>query len=543
MVMSLEAPVTDSKTSSTTMSCKLPKFDGKPDHWEEWSWTAEGILRTTNRRYPKFLHKPLDGILDDIRNQAATTASSSSSTTTTTAITTMSTAVDTQIRNLSDQAMADHDHVCFYLVSAFRGEATRVLNGVDSGDAYATWQRLLTEYRGIGQASVSQTYASIWKMQADETKPISSLISELNKYFDRLIFNQEPVSDMHRASALKAALPSRFATLKTILDSQTLTYKEVCRQIVNFDTTSKTSSGAPTSGSSPVSASSYSARAIECYNCHKEGHVVNDCKAPCRRPHHAGHLGKECRALYKNRKHKHGAQAHAETFARQRSKTGRGQKPFADATVQAQPRDQRQVTYKGKRKASKSGVNIVIDSIQDAQKKKAKTIKDDDDSDSSDSLWGISNMLSAFMSSSIEPVLGFDPCSSYHIASSMQKLENLRQLPPVTVSVANGDKVALTQGGDLHVSVFNHRGEKNNLILKGTYQAPEAMSMNLLSMGILDIAGLHSQTSGGKLAISTNKPGPMFKEGIIATGYRVPNANIFVVKTKEGESQANFAAP
>ena len=125
-------------------------------------------------------------------------------------------------------------------------------------------------------------------MTADPSKPISALISDLNKLFDRLTYYQEPVSDQQKASALKLALPSKFGVLKTVLDSQkTLSFKEVCEQLVSHDTTKKTMTYRPFTSSATPSQSHHVARAPgrNCFNC-GERHVIKYCRVPCTKEGH-----------------------------------------------------------------------------------------------------------------------------------------------------------------------------------------------------------------------------------------------------------------
>lgn len=153
-------------------------------------------------------------------------------------------------------------------------------------------------------------------------------------------------------------------------------------------------------------------------------------------------------------------------------------------------------------------------------------------------------MMSTLKVQDKQPLLGFDPCSSFHLACRSQELENSRPLPQVVVTVATGEKMTLTDGGDLHTVVRDLQGNKRAFIVKGIYKAPQLEGINLLSMGLLDAQGFSSLTSKGKLAISSNSPGPTFNEGVFATGYRDTAANIFLIHTNDSPTgQTFFAAP
>ena len=545
----------------------LPTFDGTAEDWDYWAWSVTGDL--TNMEpigsYLKFIERPMDQIQAEIlqkHTDLAIAADAAALATANAAHAALLAAVagggqdpgafvppapiivadNAEYKAEMKQALRHRHKVSRMILRACKQQAIRALQGVNQQCAYAIWQRLLTEYQGIGLASVDQTYITIWKMKADPAKPISALISEMNKLFDRVAYYGEPASDRVKGAALKAALPKKLDVLKTALAPwKNLSYKQICEELVSHDTTNKTTYKSPTATGpvtpAPIVPTSYASTVppsdVQCYNCQKQGHVSSECKAPCKRPRHGGHLGKDCRSLLQNR---------TPSNATKKSTVGRGR--MTSVAHQARQRkEKRRVVVTTSSKNLKPRTIIVQDGSTNKKAKHSNVAGQTSGSDSEEFLFG--NMISsAALSAKREPILGFDPCSSYHIACKQQVLRNPRQLPPVSVRVANGDKVKLTQGGDLHVSIFDQKGNEKELVLMGAYQSPTILNMNLLSMGLLDKAGYSSATYKGKLAISSNPPGAMFKEGIIATGYRHPEANIFVIQTeKDQDAQAHFASP
>ena len=198
---------------------------------------------------------------------------------------------------------------------------------------------------------------------------------------------------------------------------------------------------------------------------------------------------------------------------------------------------------KGKREVQRDQRTIIIENPSvDAEDGDAYGAGEADGAGAIDG-WG--NMLRVSLSTqSKEPLLGFDPCSSFHLACKEQELINQQVLPSVTVSVASGQKITLSRGGELHTKVYDHKGKERSMIIKGVYRAPNLENINLLSMGLLDTQGYTSATMKGKLALSTNPIGASFTEGIFATGYKDPAANIFIIRTSEEQpGGAYFAAP
>jgi len=541
----------------------LPSFDGTAADWDYWAWSVMGELINTEPigSYPKFIEKSMTQILTDILQKHTDIANAAAANALVAhGLLAAAFAAQPQGGQLPDpgphnpavinipnnaeykaevkQAHHQRHKLCRIIMRACKKDAIRALQGVDQSDPYAVWQKLLAEYQGIGLASVDQTYVKIWKMKADPDKPISALISEMNKLFDRVAYYGEPASDRVKGAALKAALPKKFDVLKTALAPwKNLSYKDICEQLVSHDTTNKT--GTPQAAAPTVTpltivpATTYGANTTECYNCHKDGHVSAQCKAPCKRPRHSGHLGKDCRALSQNR---------TPAYATKKCTVGRD-RTISIAKQARQGKGKRHVVTVDKTSKKVKAV-IIPDGTSAPRRKKAKNSHEDLYSGSDSEEWSFTNMISSAALSKKEPILGFDPCSSYHIACKQQALRNPRQLPPVSVRVANGDKVKLSQGGDLHLSIFDQKGNEKELVLMGTYQSPTVLNMNLLSMGLLDKAGYSSSTYKGKLAISSNPPGATFKEGIIATGYRHPEANIFVIQTEKNQNaQAHFASP
>jgi len=90
-------------------------------------------------------------------------------------------------------------------------------------------------------------------MKVDPAKPISALIAEMNKLFDRVAYYGEPASDRVKGAALKAALPKKFDVLKTALAPwKNLSYKQICEELISHDTTNKTTYKSIPTATGPV---------------------------------------------------------------------------------------------------------------------------------------------------------------------------------------------------------------------------------------------------------------------------------------------------
>ena len=276
----------------------LPTFDGTAADWDYWAWSVTGdlICMEPVGSYPKFIEHPINEILDEIHQKhhdravaAEDAAAAAAAQAAIDAAIAGNPAPPAHVPAVIDvdnnaefkaevkQAQRQRHKLCRMIMRACKKDAIRALQGVDQSDVYAVWQKLLTEYRGIGQASVDQTYATIWRMQADPSKPISALISEMNKLFDRVAYYGEPVSDLQKGAALKLALPKKFGVLKTALAPwKNMSYKEICEQLVSHDTTNKTgihrvTAAVPVTPATFIPSSSYvsSATDFRCYNCGK----------------------------------------------------------------------------------------------------------------------------------------------------------------------------------------------------------------------------------------------------------------------------------
>jgi len=155
----------------------LPTFDGTPEDWDYWAWSVTGALNNMEpiRAYLRFLERPMDAIQAEIllkhtnfaiaadaaalaaanvAHNALVAAAAGGGQAPAAFVAPVPIVVADNAEYKAEMKLAlSHRHkVCRMILRACKKQAIRALQGVNQQCAHAIWQRLLTEYQGIGLA-------------------------------------------------------------------------------------------------------------------------------------------------------------------------------------------------------------------------------------------------------------------------------------------------------------------------------------------------------------------------------------------------------